>query len=874
MPHAYPLSTGLPGLDHALQGLRPGDNVVWQVDTVDDYVPFVRPYCAHALASGRRLVYFRFAKHAPLVSAEQGADVYELRPEEGFEPFITRIHRVIEEVGEGAYYLFDALSELTLELYSDRMLANFYMLTCPHLYALRTVAYYALLKHYHSYHASSPIAETTQILFDVYRHSNRLYVHPRKVQNRYSATMHMLHMWEGDEFRPVTESGVVAEVLTAAEWAGLDPAAERPGSWNRAFIQAEETLRSFQRSEAPAKAVHDAFRTGLRMAVTRDDKAVELAERYLTLEDVLDIKKRMVSSGLIGGKSVGMLLARAILRRAHPRWAEVVEPHDSFFIGSEVFYSFLVRNHCWRLRQRQKDPETFLDGAAEARQRMLFGDFHDSMRDRFMTLLDYFGQAPIIVRSSSLLEDNYGNAFAGKYDSVFCANQGPRHVRLDDFLAAVRAIYASSMSEEALTYRAERGVLDKDEQMALLVQRVSGVQYGSLFYPHAAGVAFSVNPYAWSPDIDPDAGMVRLVFGLGTRAVERSDDDYTRVVALNAPDKRPESGLDALRRYTQRRVDVLDLRANRLLSADFADVVRNSPGLPVELFASADEERLRESEGRPASAGGPAACPWLLTFDSFLRETDFAADMRAMLDTLQEAYECPVDIEFTVNFLRDGRYKINLLQCRALQAKGAPGRVLPPLPGDADIVLEGRGAVIGPSRVAPVDRLVYVVPEAYDALPLADRHEVARAVGRACHARCDVRSPSILLVGPGRWGTTTPALGVPVAFRDIRPAAALCEVVAMRDDLIPDVSLGTHFFNDLIETDILYAAVFPSREGNRLAPDAFEGAPNRLAEIAPDQAKWAHVVRVVEPGRRVGQGALHLWADTSAQRFVCYSGCS
>ena len=489
-PHVPYLSTGLPGLDRVFQGLRPGDNVVWQVDSVEDYVPFVRPYCEHALTRGRRLVYFRYAKHEALVPEDSGAEIHHLHPEEGFEPFITRIHSVIERAGEEAFYVFDALSELSLDLYSDRMLGNFYVLTCPYLFALHTVAYYALLKNYHSFHAASPIVETTQILVDVYRHKGEIYVHPRKVANRYSPTMHMLHVWDGETFLPVAESNVIAEVMTSADWAGLASEADRPGGWTRSFLQAEETLDSYRRGEVGEQKVEEAFQRTLRMAVTDDEKTLELATKYFTLPDVLDIKKRMVSSGLIGGKAVGMLLARSILEKADPKWKEILEPHDSFFIGSEAFYSFLVNNHVWRLRQKQKNPDAFLEGAAEARQLILMGAFHEVMRVRFDNLLRYFGQAPIIVRSSSLLEDNFGNAFAGKYESVFLANQGPRHIRLEDFLAAIRKVYASSMSEEALTYRAERGVLGSDEQMALLVQRVSGIQHESLFFPHVAGVGF------------------------------------------------------------------------------------------------------------------------------------------------------------------------------------------------------------------------------------------------------------------------------------------------------------------------------------------------------------------------------------------------
>ena len=170
-----------------------------------------------------------------------------------------------------------------------------------------------------------------------------------------------------------------------------------------------------------------------------------------------------------------------------------------------------------------------------------------------MKMLEYFGQSPIIVRSSSLLEDAYGNAFSGKYESVFCANQGTPQDRLENFLNAIRKVYTSTLSEEALAYRAHWGLLDRDEQMAILVQRVSGSVYEDQFFPQIAGVGVSYNPYVWNSEIDPEAGMIRLVFGLGTRAVDRIDDDYTRIVALNAPSRRPEASSEDVRKFSQKK---------------------------------------------------------------------------------------------------------------------------------------------------------------------------------------------------------------------------------------------------------------------------------------------------------------------------------
>jgi hypothetical protein len=568
-----------------------------------------------------------------------------------------------------------------------------------------------------------------------------------------------------------------------------------------------------------------------------------------------------------------MLLARAILRKTRPRWNTLLESHDSFYIGSDVFYSFLVENGCWWLRQKQHDRRAFLDDIEEARRRMITGTFPDSILKEFTEMLDYFGQSPIIVRSSSLLEDNYGNAFAGKYESVFCANQGSHQKRLEDFVAAVKTIYASTMSEKALRYRAQRGLLDRDEQMPLLVQRVSGNLHGNLFYPQVAGVGLSVNPYVWNKCIDPSAGMVRLVFGLGTRAVDRADDDYTRVVALNAPQTRPETDIDEVRQYSQHRVDVLDLDANQLVSCHFSEVVERSPHLPVQIFASQDREMSR----RAAEYGLPSSSAWVLTFEHLLGQTSFVDDMREMLSTLHAAYDYPVDLEFTANFFAKDQYRVNLVQCRPLQVvAGSAATELPASLDAEDILLQACGAVIGQSRVATIDRVVYVTPAVYGQMTIQDRYSVARLIGKLLHppeARPTDDRPArqVMLIGPGRWGTTTPSLGVPISFAEIDTVSVLCEIVAMRDDLVPDVSLGTHFFNDLVEWDILYLALFPARKGNAWHREFFERAPNRLLDLIPDATRWADAVRVIDfPGPQAPETVLRLAANSVEQQVVCY----
>ncbi len=853
------LTTGLPGLDKVLKGILTGDNIVWQVDSTAEYKELVTPYCEAAVKNGRKLVYFRFARHEALVTAEMGAEVYEFDPEEGFENFIASIHAVIKQTGLGAFYVFDCLSRLAVDWYSDEMLGNFFMLTCPYLFNMETVAYFAVFRNYHTSHAIVPIQKTTQLFLDVYRHKDELYVRPIKAQHRYSPTMNMLHVRHAEKFLPVTSSAVISEILTSAKWSGLHSDSSL-GFWETSFLEARELLKSGEyRPDLPEKG-KSVYERLVRMVISRDKSMQKLIARYFTLQDILDIRKRMIGTGLIGGKTVGMLLAQAIVKKNSPRFIDLFEAQDSFFIGSDAFFSFLVRNGIWWVRQNQRDPEKFMEGAEQARRRIITGEFPEHILKQFDEMLDYFGQSPFIVRSSSLLEDNFGNSFAGKYESVFCVNQGPRERRMQDFVAAVKRIYASSMSEQALRYRARRSMLDHDEQMALLVMRVSGTMHGRNFYPEMAGVGFSFNPYAWHESINPNAGVIRLVFGLGTRAVDQSDDDYTRIVALNAPDKRPEANFDEVAQYAQRRVDYLDLEANQEVSDYFMDLVKDADNLPIEMFSSIDPTQPR------------GATPHrILTFDKLLNETRFVADMREILDTIKAAYNYPVDIEFTANYMEDGNYRINLLQCRPLQVYGSESIELPEVDVAAeDRIVEAHGAVVGQSRVGQIDRFIYVVPSSYGQLPVNTRHEIARLIGDINRAEKKDVPMNTMIIGPGRWGTSSPSLGIPVSFSDINKVSILCEIVAMHDNLVPDVSLGTHFLNELVEMKMLYLALFPDKGGNFLNTAFFEEAPNKLLELVPSAGKWEDTVRVIDAADVAQNGGIRIIADALHQTVSCH----
>ncbi len=862
------MSTGLPGLDKVIQGVVPGDNIIWQVDTIEEYIPFINPFYNEAVKNKIPVIYFRFANHRTLLPENNAAKMYTLDPDEGFEVFISTIFDVIEEYGYGTYYIFDCLSDLVVEWYSDRMMANFFMLACPYLYDYKTVAYFGILRNIHMPITINAIHNTAQIVFDIYRNKDKLYIHPLKVYKRYSPTMYMLHSREGDEFKPVTKSAVISEILTSIPQPWMDYTVHRLDIWRRSFFEAQEIYNT-KKDNLNDKKTDVLVARLLRMAVTRDPKLLKLAKEYLELSDLIDTGKRMIGTGLIGGKSVGMLIARAILRKADPHWKEVLEEHDSFFIGSDVFYTYLIRNGCWWMRRKLKTSGSIFDDAEEVSKVILTGTFPDDIKDQFIEMLNYFGQSPIIVRSSSLLEDAYGNSFSGKYDSIFCANQGTPEERLERFMSAVRVVYASTMKREALAYRSHMDLLDQDEQMALLVQRVSGAKYDYFYFPHIAGVGFSFNPYVWDKDIDPEAGMIRIVFGLGTRAVNRNDDDYIRIVALNTPLKRPESNFNEVKKYTQKRVDILDLSANQLVSNYFTDLAKVITDLPLEFFTSRDEELEQIARERNMQN----IFIHVLTFNKLLSDKKFVNVIKDMLETLRKAYNYHVDIEFTVNFQEDYSYKINLVQCRPFQVSGdLRAHKIPEDIDSSNIIIRTNGPIVGNSISTTIDRIIYVIPSVYGKLSMSDRYSVARLIGELTHLKEKTKynKKNIALIGPGRWGTTTPSLGVPVSFSEINTVSVLGEIAYMHEGLIPDVSLGTHFFNDLVEMNMVYFAIYPGKEGYVLNDDFFNNSDNRLFELLPNAKLWADIVRVIDTEDMKKKSSLNLIINSMEQEGVLF----
>ncbi|MCC8190462.1 MAG: PEP/pyruvate-binding domain-containing protein, partial [Planctomycetes bacterium] len=693
MPTFERVLSGMPGVDALIDNIRMGDNVVWQLDTIDQYREVVQPIVAQARADRRNLHYVRFAAHPPILEPQDGLTVHRFDPDAGFETFTVRVHELIAAQGRDAFYIFDSLSELQTAWASDLMMGCFFQVTCPYLFQMNTVAVFGILRNRHSFDAIARIRETTQLLLDLYGQDGERYLQPLKVWNRYSPTMFSPHRLTagGAAAVPLTDAVEAARFNAILNDRFVAPVDGTLDHWDRTFMQAGQELA--HGGENP-----DTRRRLAGLLMGRDPRIASLVREHFTVADLIRVKERMIGSGGVGGKTAGMLLARKIVENRLPDLRPRLEPHDSFYIGSDVFYAFLVENGWWKLRLEQRTADGYFTAAAALGERMEGGTFPAATRDRFRRLLDHFGQSPIIVRSSSLLEDGFGNAFAGKYESYFLVNAGTPEERFEAFERAVKQVYASAMDPSALTYRRQRGLDDQDEQMAILVQRVSGANFDGLFMPVAAGVGHSHNAYVWDSRIDPAAGMVRLVAGLGTRAVDRVESDYPRVAALNDPGLMPVSGAEERAKYSQRFVDVLDLGSNTLRSLELAETAARWPEWLRRLLC----ERDYAAESAYAERGIQREILYC-NCDAVVANTAFIRDMRNILSTLHAAYSYPVDIEFTVNFAADGAYVVNLLQCRPLQTRERGATVTVPEIPDERIYFRLDGSVMGGGIDWPLD---------------------------------------------------------------------------------------------------------------------------------------------------------------------------
>ena len=259
----------------------------------------------------------------------------------------------------------------------------------------------------------------------------------------------------------------------------------------------------------------------IKVLISDDLEFVRVAKEYLSLEDLHWIHNHRVGRGKIGGKAAGLVLAWTILNQTLSRFSDGRDPvrlaiPETYFVGADVSYEFMQANNLVPyLNQKYKSIDEIQGDYPDIEAGYAQGRFAPDIKDELRELLAAVGDQPLIVRSSSLLEDNFELSFAGMYESVFCPNQGTPDENLAALMQAIKRVYASVYNPDVLLYRKQRGFLDYDERMAALIQVVQGERYRNLHFPAVAGVAYSHNLYMWSPKLRREDGFARAGGGPG-----------------------------------------------------------------------------------------------------------------------------------------------------------------------------------------------------------------------------------------------------------------------------------------------------------------------------------------------------------------------
>jgi len=611
-----------------------------------------------------------------------------------------------------------------------------------------------------------------------------------------------------------------------------------------------DALQRFRHGGVEETDLSGATRMELRAALVRrflTDQLdfVNIAKEYLSLTDFHELCQTIVypprSHGRLGGKSAGLFLASRLVA-CSPEYKDVlgdIRMPRSWHIPSDGIIDFIHHNDLDDVYNRKYvDPDRVRIEHPYIVQLFKNSFFSPDILRGLSDVLDDLEGRPVIVRSSSLLEDRLGSAFSGKYKSLFLANTGSKRERLAALTDAIAEVYASVFSPDPIEYRLHRGLLDLHEEMGILIQEVVGTRVGPYWMPAFSGVGFSTNEFRWSARIRREDGLLRMVPGLGTRAVDRLADDYPVLLAPGQPGLRVNQTPEEALRYSPKKADVVNLQTGGFETIDLRPLLdRHGHEMPWlrQMISVADRDHLRRPMGFLDLSGEAT----VVTFEGLFTETPFVARMRALLQVLREKLKTPVDIEFA----SDGR-QVYLLQCRP---QGATEDAQPaPIPRDlpADRVLFSARRCVSNGRVPDLSHAVYVDPDGYARL----EHDRLREVGRAI-SRLNRLLPKrqFILMGPGRWGSRGDIrLGVPVTYADISNAAVLVEIARKKGGYLPDLSFGTHFFQDLVESSIRYLPLYPDDEGVVFNEAFFTRAPNALAALAPEFAGLAEVLRVID----------------------------
>ncbi|MFN3194787.1 MAG: PEP/pyruvate-binding domain-containing protein [Chlorobiota bacterium] len=617
-------------------------------------------------------------------------------------------------------------------------------------------------------------------------------------------------------------------------------------------------------------------RVGVRVAIiyrflSENLKYINIAKHYITLMAIEKIFERFLGPaygyGKVGGKSAGMILAAQILdvKKQKIPVLENVKTPKSWFLTSDGILEFINYNALDEFNYvKYQSLENINLEFSFIEYVFKNSKFTPEAINAFNIILDDLEGKPIVVRSSSLLEDSFEAAFTGKYKSLFISNVGTKEERLNSLTNAIAEVYASTLGPDPIQYRKQQELLDFREEMGVLIQGVVGSQLGKYFLPAFAGVAMSHNEFRWSTRIKREDGVIRLVAGLGTRAVDRTIDDYPKLISPGAPGIKINQTVKETIRYSQNKVDVINLETNKFESVNFEKVIDDCNGNYPSLEKIVSFIRGQTIVDPVSSFVDFTQENFVITFNGLINNTDFILKLNTILKELSEAYKSPVDIEFA----SDGE-TIYLLQCRPQTQFGEEGQVSIPADIDDTQKIFSSDKYINNGKYEDIDFVVYVTSEGYSDLETDEEmREVGKIVSKLNQILPERR---FILIGPGRWGSKGDIkLGVPVNYSDINNAAMLIEVARKNKDYVPELSFGTHFFQDLVEANIKYLPLYPDDENSIFNDEFFLNTPNSLSQFINNVEDYEDTIRLINVEHFKRNGRLNIYMDSDNGKALAF----
>lgn len=507
-----------------------------------------------------------------------------------------------------------------------------------------------------------------------------------------------------------------------------------------------------------------------------------------------------IGHGSIGGKARGLAFMNRILKEKKKNYSYydvVISVPQTVVLASDIFSEFMKINGLYKTAYSDSADQVILDEFLKASlPEHIIPELNKIIKD---------GRYPLAVRSSSLLEDSYYQPFAGIYATYMIPNNShDDEVRLKELVTAVKSVYASTFYQGSKKYlHATKNVLE-EEKMAVIIQKISGSKHGNFFYPTFSGVARSINNYPIGYE-KHDISIANIAAGLGKTIV---DGEVSLRFAPMFPNNIIQlSSAEYSLKYTQKHFYALDLKKNSFIP----DIDESRNLIKRDVYDGAKEEAFEsivstyDHSGNIIRDTNDFPGPKIITFSNILKRETFPLSMilTDLLETLEKSMSNPVEIEFAVNLdPHNENHSFDLLQARPI-VSGFEAKDINISGLDNSTAILKSFSSLGNGVLDNIYDIIYIVPEKFDP---SKTEEIATVI-KQLNKKFIEKNKNYILIGPGRWGTSDPWLGIPVRWEDVSQASVIVE--AGQKDFIVQQSQGSHFFHNITTFGVFYFTINP-----------------------------------------------------------------